>query len=169
MAVIPTLEFMFTGTAMGGTKWVFMIANRTLFSFGCLVLACVVRNFFLNATCVLLKCLLPTIDPTPMVNVIPSNPSGKFMCCNLAIAIAHGSRGIGGLCQVIQQLRSHLICCADAQKGLSTKTVLIIYDKEDKRVFWESKRDFQAHMLRNGVTYSCRSKPMMPPTVNNTT
>jgi hypothetical protein len=97
--------------------------------------------------------LLPLIDPIPMVNVIPSNPSGKIMCCNLAIAIAYGSRGIGGLCQVIQQLRSHLICCADAQKGLSTKTVLIIYDKEDKRVFWESKRDFLAHMLRNGVTY----------------
>jgi hypothetical protein len=97
--------------------------------------------------------LLPLIDPTPMVNVIPSNPAGKFMCCNLAIAIAHGSRGIGGLCQVIQQLRSHLICCADTQKGLSTKTVLIIYDKEDKRVFWESKRDFQAHMLRNGVSF----------------
>lgn len=97
--------------------------------------------------------LLTPIDPTPMVNVIPGNPTGKFMCCNLAIAIAHGSRGIGGLCQVIQQLRSHLICCADAQKGLSTKTVLIIYDKEDTRVFWESKRDFQAHMLRNGVTY----------------
>lgn len=97
--------------------------------------------------------LLPSIDPPPMVNVIPSNPGGKVMCCNLAIAIAHGSRGIGGLCQVIQQLRSHLICCADAQKGLSTKTVLIIYDKEDTRVFWESKRDFQAHMLRNGVTY----------------
>ena len=97
--------------------------------------------------------LLPLIDPTPMVNVIPSNPAGKFMCCNLAIAIAHGSRGIGGLCQVIQQLRSHLICCADAQKGLSTKTVLIIYDKEDTRVFWESKRDFQVHILRNRVTF----------------
>jgi hypothetical protein len=97
--------------------------------------------------------LLPLIDPTPMVNVIPGNPAGKFMCCNLAIAIAHGSRGIGGLCQVIQQLRSHLICCADAQKGLSTKTVLIIYDKEDTRVFWESKRDFQVHILRNRVTF----------------
>lgn len=97
--------------------------------------------------------LLPSIDPPPMVNVIPSNPAGKVMCCNLAIAIAHGSRGIGGLGQVIQQLRSHLICCANAQKGLSTKTVLIIYDKEDKRVFWESKRDFQAHMLRNGVNF----------------
>ena len=97
--------------------------------------------------------LLPLIDPIPMVNVIPSNPAGKVMCCNLAIAIAHGSRGTRGLCQVIQQLRSHLIYCADAKQGLSTKTVLIIYDKEDKRVFWESKRDFQAHMLRNGVTY----------------
>jgi len=96
---------------------------------------------------------LPSIYPTAMVNVIPSNPSGIFMCCNLAIAIAHGSRGMGGLCQVIQQLRRHLICCADAKNGLSTKTVLIIYDKEDKRVFWESKRDFQAHMLRNGVTF----------------
>ena len=97
--------------------------------------------------------LLPSIYQPSMVNVIPSNPAGKVMCCNLAIAIAHGSRGTRGLCQVIQQLRSHLICCADAQKGMSTKTVLIIYDKEDKRVFWESKRDFQAHMLRNGVTY----------------
>ena len=96
---------------------------------------------------------LPSIDPTAMVNVIPSNPTGIFMCCNLAVAIAHGSRGRGGLGQVMQQLRRHLICCANAKKGLSTKTVLIIYDKEDKRVFWESKRDFQAHMLRNGVTF----------------
>lgn len=96
---------------------------------------------------------LPSIYPTAMVNVIPSNPSGIFMCCNLAIAIAHGSRGKGGLCQVMQQLRRHLIYCADAKKGLSTKTVLIIYDKEDERVFWESKRDFQAHMLRNGVSF----------------
>ncbi len=97
--------------------------------------------------------LLPSIDSPPMVNVIPSNPAGKVMCCNLAIAIAYGSRGAGGLCQVIQQLRRHLICCANAQKGLSTKTVLIIYDKEDKRVFWESKRDFQAHIFHNGVSF----------------
>lgn len=96
---------------------------------------------------------LPSISPTAMANVIPSNPNGIFMCCNLAIAIAHGSRGRVGLCQVMQQLRRHLICCADARKGLSTKTVLIIYDKEDKRVFWESRRDFQAHMLLNGVTF----------------
>jgi len=96
---------------------------------------------------------LPSIDPTAMVNLIPSNPTGVFMCCNLVIAIAHGSRGRGGLCQVMQQLRRHLICCADAKSGLSTKIVLIIYDKEDKRVFWESKRDFQAHILRNGVSF----------------
>lgn len=96
---------------------------------------------------------LPSISPTAMFNVIPSNSNGIFMCCNLAIAIAHGSRGRGGLCQVMQQLRCHLICCADAQKRLSTKAVLIIYDKEDKRIFWESRRDFQTHMLRNGVTF----------------
>jgi hypothetical protein len=96
---------------------------------------------------------LSSIDPTSMINVIPSNPNGILMCCNLAIAIAHGSCGKGGLGQVMQQVRSHLICCADAKKGLSTKTVLIIYDKEDKRVFWESKRDFQAQMLRNGVSF----------------
>jgi hypothetical protein len=95
----------------------------------------------------------PSIDPTAMVNIIPNNSNGKLMCCNLAIAIAHGSRGMGGLCQVMQQLRRHLICCADAKKGLSTKTVLIIYDKEDKRVFWESKSDFQAHKLLNCVSF----------------
>jgi hypothetical protein len=98
---------------------------------------------------------LLSIDPTAIVNVIPSNPNGIFMCCKVAIAIAHGSRGRGGLCQVMQQLRRHLICCADAKKGLSTKTVLIIYDKEDKRVFWESKRDFQTHLLRNSVSFIC--------------
>lgn len=98
---------------------------------------------------------LPSIDPTAMANVIPSNPTGILICCSLAIAIAHGSRGVGGLCQVMQQLRRHLICCADARKGMSTKTVLIIYDKEDKRVFWDNKRDFRAHMLRNGVSFIC--------------
>jgi hypothetical protein len=96
---------------------------------------------------------LPSIYPTAMVNVIPSNQTGIFMCCNMAIAIAYGSRGRGGLCQVMQQLRRHLICCADTKKGMSTKTVLIIYDKEDKRVFWESKRDFQAHMLLNSISF----------------
>ena len=95
----------------------------------------------------------PSFAPSVLVNVIPSWPTGIVMCCNLAIAIAHGSRGRGGLCQVMQQLRRHLICCADAKKGMSTKTVLIVYDKEEKRVFWESKRDFQAHMLRNGVAF----------------
>jgi hypothetical protein len=34
--------------------------------------------------------VMPSSDPTPMVNVIPSNPAGNFMCCNLAIAIAYG-------------------------------------------------------------------------------
>ena len=96
---------------------------------------------------------LPSIDPTAMANVIPSNPTGILMCCSLAIAIAHGSRGVGGLCQVMQQLRRHLICCADNKKGLYTKTALIIYDKDDKRVFWENKRDFQTHMARNGVSF----------------
>ena len=97
--------------------------------------------------------LLSSIYPTAMVNVIPSNPAGLAMCCSLAIAIAHGSRGRGGLCQVMQQLRRHLICCADARKGISTKTILVVYDKEDKRVFWESRRDFQANMMRNGVSF----------------
>ena len=94
---------------------------------------------------------LPSIYPTAMVNVIPSNPTGIFMCCNLAISIAHGSRGRGGLGQVMQQLRRHLICCANTRKGMSTKTVLIIYDKEDKRVFWENKRDFFTQFNVNGV------------------
>jgi len=94
-----------------------------------------------------------SLDPTVLVNVIPSSPSAVNLCCALALAIAHGSSGVGGLCQVIQQLRSHLICCADSRNGLSTKTVLIIYDKEDQRVFWESKRDFRTHRLVNGVSF----------------
>ena len=93
------------------------------------------------------------LDPTMLVNVIPSSPSALNLCCATALAIAHGSSGVGGLCQVIQQLRSHIICCADSRNGLSTKTVLIIYDKEDQRVFWESKRDFKTHMLVNGVSF----------------
>ena len=94
-----------------------------------------------------------SLDPSVLVNVIPSSPSPVNLCCALALAIAHGSSGVGGLCQVIQQLRSHLICCADSRNGLSTKTVLIIYDKEDQRVFWESKRDFKTHRLANGVSF----------------
>lgn len=88
-----------------------------------------------------------------LFNVIPSKPTLGGVCCNLAIAIAHGSQGVGGLCQVFQQLRSHLIYCADARKGMSTKIVLIIYDKEDNRIFWESKRDLQAHRLHNGINF----------------
>ena len=94
-----------------------------------------------------------SLDPTMLVNVIPSSPSASNLCCTTALAIAHGSSGVGGLCQVIQQLRSHLICCADSRNGLSTKNVLIIYDKEDQRVFWESKRDFKTQMLVNGVSF----------------
>ena len=99
--------------------------------------------------------VLPSVDPSSMINVIPSDPTGLLMCCNLAIAIANGTRGRGGLGQVMQQLRRHLICCADTKNGLSTKTVLIIYDKTDKRVFWESRRDFQTHILRNDVNFIC--------------
>ena len=94
-----------------------------------------------------------SLDPNVLVNVIPSSPSAVNLCCALALAIAHGSSGVGGLCQVIQQLRSHLICCAYSRNGLSTKTVLIIYDKEDQRVFWESKRDFKTHRLVNSVSF----------------
>ena len=94
-----------------------------------------------------------SLDPTMLVNVMPSSPSALNLCCATALAIAHGSSGVGGLCQVIQQLRSHLICCADSRNGLSTKTVLIIYDKEDPRVFWESKRDFKTHRLVNSVSF----------------
>jgi|APGre2960657373_1045057.scaffolds.fasta_scaffold40813_3 hypothetical protein len=100
-----------------------------------------------------IACAFPSNSSNVTVNVIPNESIEKVMCCNLLIAIAHGSRGIGGLCQVMQQLREHLICCADAKHGISTKTAIIIYDKEDKRVFWESKRDFIAHMICNGVNF----------------
>jgi hypothetical protein len=94
-----------------------------------------------------------TAEAGGMINVIPSSANGQTICCNLALAIAHGSRGPGGLCQVLQQVRSHLIYCADARRGLATKTVLVIYDKEDNRVFWENKRDFIAHVDHNGVMF----------------
>jgi hypothetical protein len=88
-----------------------------------------------------------------MINVIPSSLHGRSICCNLALAIAHGSRGSDGLCQVLQQVRSHLIYCADAMSGLATNTVLIIYDKENNRVFWESTHDFVSHTRHNGVVF----------------
>jgi hypothetical protein len=94
-----------------------------------------------------------TAEVGGMVNVIPSRSNAKKICCNLTLAIAHGSRGPGGLCQVLQQLRSHLIYCADARRGLATKTVLVIYDKEVNRVFWENKRDFITHADHSGVMF----------------
>jgi len=36
---------------------------------------------------------------------------------------------------------------------MSTKNVIIIYDKEDTRAFWESKRDFFSHQNFNGVSF----------------
>ena len=96
---------------------------------------------------------LPPNGPKNLFNIIPSDSHLNSVCCNLVIAIANGSRGKRGLCQVMQQLRSHLILCADASKCVATKSVLIIYDKESNRVFWESKKDFQTHKQHNGVYF----------------
>ena len=87
------------------------------------------------------------------INIIPSNSKNPMLCCNLALAIAKGTRGSSGLGQVLQQVRQHLIYCAGDHSNFSTKNVIVIYDKESTRAFWESKRDFQAHMLRNGVAF----------------
>ena len=76
-----------------------------------------------------------------------------MICCNLALAIAKGTRGNGGLGQVLQQVRQHLIYCAGNHSAMSTKNVIIIYDKEDTRAFWESKRDFFSHQNCNGVSF----------------
>ena len=88
-----------------------------------------------------------------LINIIPSTSNNSLICCNLALAIAQGTKGKGGLCQVLQQVRQHLIYCAGKQSEMSTKNVIIIYDKEDSRVFWESKGDFQSHNFFNGITF----------------
>jgi len=85
------------------------------------------------------------------INIIPAHPSIQVYCCRVVLAIAAGTRGRSGLSQVMQQLRSHLIQCSDPRKGYSTKLAVLIYDKEDKRVFWESKRDFLTQLNVNGV------------------
>ena len=94
-----------------------------------------------------------SIGSSNLINIIPSNSKDPMICCNLALAIAKGTRGNGGLGQVLQQVRQHLIYCAGNHSYMSTKHVIIIYDKEDTRVFWESKRDFLSHKNFNGVTF----------------
>ena len=86
------------------------------------------------------------------INTIPANPAAQGYCCRVVLAIAAGTRGRGGISQVMQQLRSHLIQCTNPSNGCSTKLAILIYDKEDKRVFWENKRDFFTQFNVNGVT-----------------
>ena len=87
------------------------------------------------------------------INTIPANPDARGYCCRVVLAIAAGTRGRGGISQVMQQLRSHLIQCTNPSNGYSTKLAILIYDKEDKRVFWESKRDFLTQLNVNGVEF----------------
>lgn len=87
------------------------------------------------------------------INTIPANPDARGYCCRVVLAIAAGTRGRGGISQVMQQLRSHLIQCTNPSNGYSTKLAVLIYDKEDKRVFWESKRDFLTQLNVNGVEF----------------
>lgn len=94
-----------------------------------------------------------SIGSSNLINMIPSNIKDPMICCNLALAIAKGTRGNGGLGQVLQQVRQHLIYCAGIHSDMSTKNVIIIYDKEDTRSFWESKRDFLSHKNFNDVTF----------------
>jgi len=86
------------------------------------------------------------------INVIPNSGSGG-VCCDTVLAVAHGTRGPGGLGQVLRSLREHLIICANPLSGLATKTAILIYDVDVRRLFWESKPDLEAHRAINGVVF----------------
>jgi hypothetical protein len=87
------------------------------------------------------------------VNVIPGGDDLPLCCCRNLVAISSGSRGKGGLTQVLRSVRSHLIHCAGGSTGMSTKNVLVFFDTMNTRTFWESKRDFLSQASRNGVEF----------------
>lgn len=86
------------------------------------------------------------------INVIP-NFGGTGFCCETVLAVAHGTRGRGGLGQVLRSLREHLISCANPHAGLATKTAILIFDVDRRPLFWESKLDLEAHKRVNGVRF----------------
>lgn len=92
------------------------------------------------------------IGGTTPINVIP-NSGGPGFCCETVIAVAHGTRGQGGIGQVLRSLREHLISCPNPHAGLATKTAVLIYDVERRQLFWESKLDVNAHQRINGVQF----------------
>lgn len=92
------------------------------------------------------------IGGTVPINVIP-NSGGPGFCCETVIAVAHGTRGRGGLGQVLRSLREHLISCANPHAGLATKTAILVYDVERRPLFWESKLDIYCHQRVNGVQF----------------
>lgn len=87
------------------------------------------------------------------ITVIPAWAEGPALCSSTVLAIAYGTKGQGGLTQVLQQLRVHLIECAQPNSGFATQTVLIVYDTENQRTFWESKKDFREHHQLYGVGF----------------
>lgn len=85
-------------------------------------------------------------------NVIPTNGS-YGVCCPTLLAIAVGTRGRGGLGQVLRQIRSHLIKCTNPGSGYATKSVVLVFDKDDRRLFWENRLDWETQNIVNQVQF----------------
>jgi hypothetical protein len=86
------------------------------------------------------------------INVIPSN-STHGVCCPTLLAISAGTRGRGGLGQVLRQIRSHLIKCTNPGSGYATKSAILVFDKDDRRLFWENRLDWETQNIVNQVQF----------------
>ena len=94
----------------------------------------------------------PGVPDGGSINVIPSNGI-HGVCCPTLLAIAVGTRGRGGLWQVLRQIRSHLIKCRNPGSGYATTSVILVFDKDDRRLFWENRLDWETQNIVNRVQF----------------
>lgn len=98
------------------------------------------------------KSINPTGEAGGAINVIPAI-GAPGLCCPTLLAVARGTRGPLGLGQVMRQIRAHLIQCSNPLSGHATKTVVLVFDKYERRTFWESRMDWETHNAFSGVQF----------------